>query len=620
MFFSRFKQVLPALFLCALSLAPALGAPVNDAFLARLAVTGFPATVTGNNTDATAQSGEPAHAGQDATSSVWWSWRAPANAQVEINTFGSAFDTILAVYVGSSLGGLSVVAANDDAGDVFQSRVRFAAQANVDYKIAVDGYLGEQGSIRLNIVAPPQAPPNDHFVDAIALAGFPVSAVGSNVAATAEAGEPAHAFDPADASVWWSWTAPATGRVQIDTYGSGFDTVLGVYTGAAVNSLTEIASNDDAGSGQQSKVIFLALSNATYRIAVDGLVFEEGRISLHVLSAPAPPPNDAFSGRIAVAGLPATAHGSNIAATAEAGEPPHANEPADASVWWSWTAPASGRVEINTFGSGFDTVLAVYTGAAMGALTTIAANNNDGAGLQSRTTFSAQAGVAYAIAVDGMEQADGDIELSILPSAGPPLNDAFSNRTVLVGMPAGDTGNNEAATPEIGEPPHMGFPAVASLWWTWTAPVTAMIYVDSTRSQNETRLGVYTGSSLFTLAQVDGVVWRGRLRFVAQQGVAYQVAVDSFPGLEGDIALDVYAVSSPVVSGLEPPSSNALRIGWTGHAGEIYDVSSSTNLVPPSWRVETSEVASADAAFVDLPADPDATSRFYRVDMQAAPP
>ena len=57
--------------------------------------------------------------------------------------------------------------------------------------------------------------------------------------ATEEAGEP----EPdgcGSASVWFRWTAPASGNVTMTTTTSNFDTVLGLYTGSAVNALTEV--------------------------------------------------------------------------------------------------------------------------------------------------------------------------------------------------------------------------------------------------------------------------------------------------------------------------------------------------------------------------------------------
>jgi hypothetical protein len=58
-------------------------------------------------------------------------------------------------------------------------------------------------------------------------------------------------------------------------------------------------------------------------------------------------------------------------------------------------------VTVETFGSTFDTVLAVYTGSAVSALTPIASNDNHSGSTQSKLTFQAQEGTTYFIAVDG---------------------------------------------------------------------------------------------------------------------------------------------------------------------------------------------------------------------------
>jgi hypothetical protein len=127
-----------------------------------------------------------------------------------------------------------------------------------------------------------QAPPaNDNFASAAILSGTEATAVGTNVDATEEPGEPNHAGDAGGFSVWWRWTAPATGAVTIDTCDSDFDTVLAVYTGAAVNALTPVRSSDDA-CDIASSVTFVATEAQVYSIAVDGLDEETGEIRLRL--------------------------------------------------------------------------------------------------------------------------------------------------------------------------------------------------------------------------------------------------------------------------------------------------------------------------------------------------
>jgi hypothetical protein len=124
-------------------------------------------------------------------------------------------------------------------------------------------------------------PPNDNFANASPLTGTEATAVGTNVDATKEPGEPNHAGDPGGSSVWWRWTAPADGAVTIDTCESDFDTVLAVYTGTVVTDLVLIRADDDA-CDIGSIVTFGAATGQVYSIAVDGLDEEVGEIRLRL--------------------------------------------------------------------------------------------------------------------------------------------------------------------------------------------------------------------------------------------------------------------------------------------------------------------------------------------------
>ena len=112
-----------------------------------------------------------------------------------------------------------------------------------------------------------------------------------------------------------------------------------------------------------------------------------------------PSGSDLFAAATALSGPFTSDTGTNVDATGERGEPgPVAGPGPIASVWWQWTASISGAVEVNTNGSDFDTILAVYTGSAVNALTLVS-GNDDYYGSQSRVLFSAEAGLAIGYAV-----------------------------------------------------------------------------------------------------------------------------------------------------------------------------------------------------------------------------
>jgi hypothetical protein len=137
--------------------------------------------------------------------------------------------------------------------------------------------------------APPPMPPvpaNNDFVNAqiLSTTACAGSVGGTNVRASKETGEPLHSPDlvPGGPSVWYQWTAPASGSVTITTDGSDYDTLLAIYTGNSVGGLTLIANNDDVQSGVVSSfVTFNANAGTVYKIAVDGWGGDTGNIVLN---------------------------------------------------------------------------------------------------------------------------------------------------------------------------------------------------------------------------------------------------------------------------------------------------------------------------------------------------
>src|SRR5262249_13019375 len=111
----------------------------NDLFSSRIVLSGTTITTTASNKRATKETGEPDHAGNIGGKSLWWTWTAPTNGDLTLTTDGSDFDTLLAVYSGSAVYALSVVASNDDHSVLTSSRVRFQAISGTQYQIAVDG-------------------------------------------------------------------------------------------------------------------------------------------------------------------------------------------------------------------------------------------------------------------------------------------------------------------------------------------------------------------------------------------------------------------------------------------------------------------------------------------------
>jgi hypothetical protein len=274
---------------------------------------------------------------------------------------------------------------------------------------------GTATGYRINIAESAYVRPlADDFASPKSLSGATFSVPGINEAATRENGEPDHL--PADSaslgenSVWYSWTAPFSGPVTMDTCQSNFDTVLAAYTGSgAIDSLSQVASDNDSCTNFNdagSQVSFEAVAGRNYRIAVAGFSrsADEGTFTLAAVHDP--PSNDYFFGAQEISGNSATVAGTTLLATREPDEPDHyPDDPffllGEHSVWYSWTAPSSGPVEMNTCQAKISSTIAVYTGSDLSTLSRVANNRTacPSAPFGSKVAFDAVAGTTYKIAV-----------------------------------------------------------------------------------------------------------------------------------------------------------------------------------------------------------------------------
>lgn len=283
-----------------------------------------------------------------------------------------------------------------------------------------------QTSGRLNLLqaltASSNRPFNDDFADRPRLAAENLWLRSNNAGATPEPGEPAHGGQLPGSTLWWQWTAAGNTPVTIHTTGSNYNTVLAVYTGDALGALALVAENDDHGTTITSSVSFVSQPGAVYQIAVGGKNGASGSTFVTLNAAPA---NDHFATPVVLTGASARAAGTNLLCTREPGEPSILGNPGGSSLWYRWTAPKSGRFQASAFTTGFDPLLAVYTGNSLTSLTLVTANDNSGFDHSQRPslcTFNATAGTTYQITVDA-KPADpggsnaGEFVLTIVDSA-----------------------------------------------------------------------------------------------------------------------------------------------------------------------------------------------------------
>ena len=396
--------------------------PSNDAMASPLTVgPALPVSKAATNVDSSLEAGEPSgHGGTDGRS-VWFKWVAPESAKVRVDVCD--FDPVS----GARNAGVFVYKAplTPVASDFDGCRVSFDAVSGSDYRIAFSATSRGEGDFTLKLVK--EAPPaNDMFAAAEPIGPWiPVRTSGTTLFSTVEANEPAHGSDPggtfpAHDSVWYRWTPSASTAVRMSACDADFSSRLGVYTGAALNSLTPVTPNPALTGFPFCALRFQAQAGVTYRIAVGGPGSEEeGEFALDI-HAFSPPANDNLAAAQALgSGLPVSVSGSNVDASAEENEPGHSiydDDEAIASVWYTWTPTANMPVRISTCGSSFPSSLAVYRGAALLGLSEVAAGTGGclGGGEGNQFDFSALAGTQYWIAVDSrVEDLEGTFALDL---------------------------------------------------------------------------------------------------------------------------------------------------------------------------------------------------------------
>ncbi|HEX7246261.1 MAG TPA: hypothetical protein VF245_11930 [Solirubrobacterales bacterium] len=351
-------------------------------------------------------------------------------------------------------------------------------------------------------------------------------------------------------------------------------------------------------------------------------------LAVTAAAARAAPANDAFANAKPLAGPPLSVEfDGNEGASKELGEPSHAGDAGGHSVWYSWTPTYDVYVVLSTctLGGSLNSLLAVYTGSAVNALTPVASNDDRVEerchSTDSEVAFDAEAGVAYRIAVDGKKGSQGEFEL-VLRGTAP--NDDFDGAQAIE---PGESipGTTNLATKQAGEPDHAGNAGGHSVWFSWTPSSSGQAAVSTCTlgGSLDPLLAVYTGSALDDLTPVasddDGAeicsANDSRVVFTASAGTTYMIAVDGKNGSEGGFELwlkaqsenDEFASAKALDAGLPGlvAGSTALATKQSGepdHAGNAGGHSVWFSWTPSkSGPVEISAACVATGGFVFNP-------------------
>ncbi len=580
--------------------------PANNAFTNRIQLSGTEIAVQANNLNATAEPGEPAHAGSPARRSLWWSWQSPRDgvASLLVTNVGGIPRLRTAVYSGSVLTNLTLIA---NSAAVTNLPVTFPVSVGETYQIAVDEkFVSSATAFTFRLSVPTMFLTHPAPESVIAL-GSPVQLAITNI-------------DPSE-------------LVHVNYYSS--NTFLGTTLESPFNF-----------SWTPTNVGRMNLS----AIATNSL--GERKVSPHVWVT-VTPANDRFTNAsvIPAASVADQFNAQNAFASAETNEPAHAGIAAK-SLWWRWTPAYSGRASFKLVASGSAPALAIYTGDTLTNLSKVISTNRTSVPI----SFEAIAGTTYFIATDGNYSPLGTVKLdfslttlrlinlsgnpvlngdsisltltnfetdhvltnidlllgtnifasaqsepwsfSFVPGSGQyvfslratnslgelrisdpitiivsPTNDSFASAVVISSLANAITtaeGTTAFATIEADEPLHGATFGNGSTWFSWVAPWSGDISFSAAGSQSCSFFIVYEGTSLTNLTPLTA-----RSSFATAtvvEGQKYFIAANSAFDCAGHIRLSIYP----------PPANNdfATAFELTGVSGTFSNANFSADSEP----------------------------------------
>lgn len=566
-------------------------------------LTSLPFDGTQSTAGATLEPGEGAPCASIA-GSVWYELYAETAGTVTINTFGSDYDTVLAVY-GPGVefipsppgGGLTSVACNNDSGGA-QSQVTVPLTQYSYYYIQVAS-KGAGGMLHIHAECTPACPPpndnqsmplyayvdvyNPHWTYRVDTRG-----------ATLEPDEPRPCADIGK-TVWYSFYANSDQTIDITTAGSDFDTVLAVHAfmdpftlPSPPGGLENIACEDD-GAGAAALALD-AKANTQYWIQAGGARGAGGSLSIDfACHGPCPPYNDRF-GYTGFSTPPFIDGFGTGGATLEQGEPRSCGD-IGKTAWWGVMVEGDTTVTIDTTGSDFPVAVAVYDNPTFdfmfGGLHELECATD--AGGDARAQFDATFGEYYFVQVGGINGASGNLSISIdcTPGPCPPYGDSIVNAywsDVPWSYPFNDFKDIAGATVEDGEPTSCGDMSRTVWYRVYTNTAVRMVY-DTDGSAFDTAIAVYRAPGMDTAAPYEGITRvacfaggtgeRARAEFDLPARETLFVQIGGRNGSGGELN-----VNADCIGGCPPANDSILAPEWTYAPYQVYTRTVGATLEP----------------------------------------
>ena len=380
----------------------------------------------------------------------------------------------------------------------------------------------------------------------------------ANTAATGDSNNPVVVSDAPGGKggkrIWFSWTPGASGIATFTTLGSGFETVLGAYTGTELTNLVAVPSaiNDDDSAGNlNSRIMFNAVANTEYEIAVDGYWGAYGNVLL------------SWNEEITYNILPTFKFQPHPRTVLPIGSP--------VSFAASWDVG-----ECDWFFNGQDTSLETNTIAIIDIAPTnvgkymIEVTADDGLD----TTIARPARLQLNVLDDGTTTTASfawprfldAVNNAFMPApsvAGPQAQGGGDTRGYSVSQTFSTVGDSS----EPGEPPVCAQIPAHPAWYVYVAPTNGTMLINTTGSAFNTVLGVFVGpgTSFSTLTNVGcgyttNFAQEGQPQVLLSSVPAGQtnyIVVDGYKQAKGAVQLNLY-LGNPVTVNLLPENTGVV--------------------------------------------------------------
>lgn len=517
-----------------------------------------------DNLDAVTEPGEPNHGGKRGGASVWLRWTAPFDGIATFRTLGSGIDTTLGVYVGNDPTALQPLGDDDDEAGFLNSVVRFNAVAGTKYNIAIDGYYGAKGDLILGW----QLEPTTDQLPVIL--NHPVGrtvAPGTNVtfAVVASPGVPL-------AYQWFQNGNPLAGAtastLAIPNVQSNHVGTYRVRVRALLNDPRDLFS----------RAATLQINTAPAGINANAAAMRKFREATDPTAGPDTPAFHPGGGRQALAsGFTGTQIFNTTGSLKEPGEPNHCDEAGGASYWFSYQAPAAGVLSVNTAGTAFNNILAVYTGPGDSFETLVpvaCSSTNSGFGTES-VSFPVTSAQTNYVVVDGVAGASGLVF----------LNYNLASPPVILSHPLSQTvGESSNVTLNVSV---IGTPTLTYHWRSNAVPIVSRT------------------NSFLTLTN-----------FKAGFEAGYDVIVSNTVGSVTSSVAWLYLNTPLRFTNITHTSNQTVSALLVGRAFTNYIIQYSTNLADTNWlslRTNNSPVGLISFADTNTPTG---SNRFFRARSQ----